>query len=79
MEREVPLSALEIGQKAVISGILGKGSARKRMIDMGMTRGSVVEVVRKAPMGDPIDFRVKGYHLTLRKTEADQIMVTIED
>ena len=48
------------------------------MIDMGMTKGTRVEVIRKAPMGDPVEFRVKGYHLTLRKAEADLILVEAE-
>jgi len=79
MTSEIPLSELDIGKKAVISSILGKGAARRRMIDMGMTRGTTVEVVRKAPMGDPIDIRVKGYHLSMRRTEAELIIVTIEE
>jgi ferrous iron transport protein A len=76
---EIPLSELDIGRKAKISRILGKGAARRRMIDMGMTRGSEVEIIRKAPMGDPIDIRVKGYHLTMRKAEAEQIIVTVDE
>lgn len=42
---------------------------------MGLTKGSGIEVIRKAPLGDPIDFKVKGYHLSLRKAEADLILI----
>jgi len=72
------LSELEPGQKGVIVSVRGSGSTRRRLIDMGMTKGSVVQVIRKAPMGDPIDFKVKGYHLSLRKTEADRITINSE-
>lgn len=77
MVEEIKLSSLHIGQKAEVVGIRGSGSSRKRMIDMGMTRGTEVEVLGKAPLGDPIEFRLKGYHLSLRKAEADQILVNI--
>ncbi len=73
------LTEIEIGQAAVIVKVNGAGAARRRMIDMGMTKGSRVEVIRKAPMGDPVEFRVKGYHLTLRKAEADLILVEEEE
>ena len=73
------LTQIKEGQNAVIVKVSGKGAARRRMIDMGMTKGTRVEVIRKAPMGDPIEFRIKGYNLTLRKTEADLILVETEE
>lgn len=79
MTQQINLSDLKPGQKATITSVTGKGAARRRMIDMGMTKGSQVEVIRKAPMGDPIDFRVKGYHLSLRKAEAERILVEVRE
>ncbi|MFY9375583.1 MAG: FeoA family protein [Kiritimatiellia bacterium] len=54
----------------------GAGPVARRIADMGVTKGSVVEVVRVAPLGDPIDVKIKGYHLSLRKAEAAGISVT---
>jgi ferrous iron transport protein A len=79
MTQQINLSQLEPGQRAVIVTVTGKGAARRRMIDMGMTRGSQIQVIRKAPMGDPIDFKIKGYHLSLRKSDAELIMVEKEE
>lgn len=79
MTQQINLSQLEPGQRAVIVTVTGKGAVRRRMIDMGMTRGSQIQVIRKAPMGDPIDFKIKGYHLSLRKSDAELIMVEREE
>ena len=75
MEEELLLSTLEPGQKAVILSVKGEPALRRRLIDMGLTKGSGIEVILKAPLGDPIDFKVKGYHLSLRKAEADIILI----
>lgn len=55
----------------------GVGELRRRLLDMGLTRGARVTLLRVAPMGDPMEFRVRGYHLSLRKTEAQLIEVEI--
>ena len=78
MDEEQTLSSLEPGQKGTILRVNGSGAARRRLIDMGMTRGTRVELIGKAPFGDPLDFMVRGYHLSLRKQESDTIIVTIE-
>ena len=49
---------------------------RARLLEMGLLLGTPVEIVRFAPMGDPIELKVRGYHLSLRRHEADQILVT---
>ncbi|MEA3377464.1 MAG: FeoA domain-containing protein [Chloroflexota bacterium] len=77
--RQIPLHKLEAGQKAVVVRVGGKGPARHRMMDMGLVPGSDVEVVRVAPLGDPIEFTVKGYSLSLRKSEAKAITVEVTD
>jgi DtxR family Mn-dependent transcriptional regulator len=71
----VSLGDLKPGQKGRIAKITGRGAANKRIVDMGVTPGTVVEVERVAPMGDPIEIKVKGYHLSLRKEEADGIKI----
>jgi DtxR family transcriptional regulator, Mn-dependent transcriptional regulator len=72
----IPLSELKPGRKGRIVKVAGDGAVKRRIRDMGVTTGSLAEVVRVAPMGDPIDVKVKGYHLTLRKEEASDIQVT---
>jgi len=71
----VPLSELKPGRKGQIEKVAGKSAVKRRIRDMGVTTGSLIEVVRVAPMGDPIDVKVKGYHLSLRKEEAADIRV----
>ncbi len=69
------LSNLKPGEKGQIEKVNGAGAIKRRIRDMGVTNGSLVEVVRVAPMGDPLDVKVKGYHLTLRREEAADIKV----
>ena len=70
------LSKLKPGDKGRIDKIAGIGAVARRIADMGVTKGSLVEVVRVAPLGDHIDVKIKGYHLSLRKEEAAGIAVT---
>jgi DtxR family Mn-dependent transcriptional regulator len=69
------LKELKPGEKGQIEKVTGDGAVKRRIRDMGVTTGSLVEVVRVAPLGDPIDVKVKGYHLSLRKEEAADISV----
>ncbi len=70
------LNMLETGQKARVIQVKGGGSSRKRLLDMGMVPGTVLSVSKKAPpLGDPVDFKLKGYNLSLRKKEAEMIIV----
>ena len=62
-------------ESARIVKIGGAGSIRRRLMDMGLVAGSEVTVQRVAPLGDPIEIRLKGYNLTLRKGEAASILV----
>jgi DtxR family Mn-dependent transcriptional regulator len=75
--RQIPLHKLATGQRGVVVRVGGKGPSRRRMMDMGLVPGSEVEVVRVAPLGDPIEFTVKGYSLSLRKSEAKAITVEV--
>ena len=71
----VALSTLKAGEKGTIMSIAADGEFGRRLIEMGLVHGSVVKVERIAPLGDPMDIKVKGYHLSLRKDEARQIEV----
>ncbi len=69
------LSDLNIGDVAIIDSINIKGILRRRMIDMGITKGCEIKVEKFAPLGDPIDIRVKDYHIAIRKSDAKNIIV----
>lgn len=73
------LSSLNPGQKGEIIKITHRGDFRKRILEMGVTTGAVLAVERVAPLGDPIDIKIRGYHLSLRKEEAKNIEVKILD
>ena len=70
------LDRIEPGESAKLISVKGSGEIKKRLTEMGLTRGSVVFVERIAPMGDPMDIRLRGYHLSVRKEEAAQVVVT---
>ena len=69
------LSELELNQDAIISVVGGQGSLRRHLLDMGLTPGAEVTLRKRAPMGDPIEIEVRGYELTLRLEDAQQIEV----
>lgn len=70
-----PLSRLQPGEKGRVTEIGDAGTATQRLMDMGITRGTTIEVVRAAPLGDPIEVRLRGFMLTLRRAEAEHITV----
>ncbi len=69
------LSDLKSGESAVIVKVLGHGGFRRRILEMGFVRGKRVEVLRNAPLKDPIDYRIMEYDVSLRRSEADLVMV----
>ncbi len=69
------LSNLKPGQKGKVIKVGGSGSTHRRILDMGVVPGSEIEVERVAPLADPIEFKLLGYHLSLRKEEAQNIHV----
>ncbi len=71
-----PLTSLEAGGAGTVAEILVAPENRGRLLEMGLLVGTTVQLVRFAPMGDPVEIKVRGYHLTLRKHEAEQILVT---
>ena len=70
-----PLTSLEVGSSAVVTEIKIPAENRGRILEMGLIVGTPVELVRFAPLGDPVEIKVRGYHLSLRKHEAEQILV----
>ena len=70
-----PLTSLAIGTAGTVSEIKVPVEHRGRLLEMGLLVGTPVELVRFAPLGDPVEIKVRGYHLTLRKHEAEQIWV----
>jgi len=77
--KQVTLDTLRVGERGVVVHVGSKGPVRRRMMDMGMVPGSKVRVRRVAPLGDPIEFEIKGYSLSLRKSEAKAIQVQISE
>ncbi len=69
------LKDLKPGQEGIVTSIGEKGPVRKRIMDMGVTPGATVKVIKIAPLGDPIEVNIRGYELSLRKSEASQIIV----
>lgn len=79
IEREkkecITLDKLKIGKKAIIRKVGGKGPLRIRLLDMGIIPNTQIKIVKKAPMGDPIEISLRGYELTLREEDAKKIDV----
>lgn len=71
------LSELKKGDRGKVVKISGSGGTNQRLMDMGLVAGSEVEMQQVAPFGDPIEIRVKGYNLSLRKAEATSITVEL--
>ncbi|KRL02675.1 FeoA family protein [Liquorilactobacillus capillatus] len=72
----VSLSHMEVGKTGTINKILGDKKLRKRLMDMGLTKNTVIKVYQVAPLGDPIELIVRNYKLSIRKNEADFILVS---
>lgn len=70
------LDQLKIGESARVSIVGGTTDVRRRLMEMGIIPGTVIRVVRFAPLGDPMDVEVRGYHLSLRKQEAHEVALT---
>lgn len=73
------LDKLNIGYKANVKTVLGEGQIRRRLFDMGITPGVEIYLRKAAPLGDPIQISLRGYELTLRKTEASLVVIEGEE
>ncbi len=69
------LTNLPIGAKAKVVAVNGNNAISRRLMEMGVVPGVSVRVIKSAPFGDPLEIRVRGYHLAMRKNEADTIEV----
>ena len=69
------LSELKAGESATVKQCPAAGNAFLRLREMGMLPGTTLKLIRRAPLGDPLEIKLRGYNLTLRKTEADHILV----
>jgi len=76
---EKKLSELEPGEGGVVARIGGSSATRRRVMDMGVVRGTAIRVIRRAPLGDPVEFEIRDYNLSLRKREAENIYVELEE
>ena len=73
------LDEFKIGETGLIKKVEGEGRLRRRLLDMGVTPNTTVYLRKKAPFGDPIEITIRGYELTLRSTEAQLIVLEVED
>lgn len=69
------LKDIRIGERATVVKLEGQGAVRRRIMDMGITKGTQILVKRVAPLGDPIQLTVRGYQLSIRKEDAIKILV----
>lgn len=69
------LCNVPIGEKVIVDDILAKGKSRDRMLDLGVVKGTVIEVLQKSPFGDPIAYFIKGTVIALRNEDAEKIIV----
>ena len=76
-DKSLTLTDLPIGKDARVVAVNGTGSITRRLLEMGLIPGVTVQVVKMAPFGDPIEIRVRGYSLAMRRSEADAIEVSI--
>jgi len=72
------LDELMPGQQAVVTRVGGSGALRRRLMDMGLIHGVRVEMLKAAPLADPVEYKVRGYHLSLRKAEARLVEIEIQ-
>lgn len=77
MTKLIGLSEVAVKSKAKVSEIAHESKVRRRIMDMGITKGTEIIVEGKAPMGDPIEISVRGYNLSLRKSEAQHVLVEV--
>ena len=74
---EKKLSEFTIGDEGEVKQVNGEGRIRRRLFDMGITPGAKIVMKKLAPFGDPMEVTLRGYELTLRKSEADYVIMTV--
>lgn len=71
------LREVQVGQTARVVKLEGTGPVKRRIMDMGITKGQVIHVIRVAPLGDPMEITVRNYELSVRKADAEMIQVEL--
>lgn len=71
------LNELRVGQSATIEDVTGDDAVAIRLMEMGFTEGEEIEFLGAAPLGDPLEFSVRGYRISLRRTEAARVVITL--
>ena len=74
-----PLNEFRIGEAGVVKSVSGEGKIKRRLFDMGITNGAEIRLRKTAPLGDPLEVTLRGYELTLRKTEAECVLMEVAD
>jgi len=75
MKDEISLCDLAPGEQAKIIRVLGNGLFKQRLLEMGLVKGQLVRKVKLAPLADPAEFVIKDYHVSLRREEAQEVLV----
>ena len=73
------LREVQVGETAKVVKLHGEGAVKRRIMDMGITRGTSLKVRKVAPLGDPIEITVRGYELSIRKADAEMIEVELDN
>ena len=73
------LDEFVIGETGLVKKVEGEGRLRRRLFDMGVTPGATIYLRKKAPLGDPLEVTIRGYELTLRKSEANLVILEVEE
>ncbi len=75
---EKTLDLFTVGESGIVKSVIGEGKIKRRLFDMGITNGAEILLRKKAPLGDPLEVTVRGYELTLRKTEAACVNMNVQ-
>ncbi len=73
------LDQFKIGETGRVEKVTGEGRLRRRLFDMGVTPGATIYLRKKAPLGDPLEVTIRGYELTLRRSEAELVLLELEE
>ena len=76
---EKTLDLFSVGEDGIVKSVVGEGKIKRRLFDMGITPGAEIHMRKKAPLGDPIEVTLRGYELTLCKTEAVCVKMEVKD
>ena len=74
----VSLADMKVGQSGIVEALEGRGNIQHRLVDMGVVKGSRISVFKKAPLGDPVEVKIKGCAMALRMSEAAMISVAVD-